>query len=112
MEGKRLKELRRQKGFTLDTLSERTGISKSYLSLIERDIQSNPSLGILHRLAKTFGVEVEDLVRDEMEKGTVTITKSTPIINCTINVEIGLPMEELSTQKLEQIKEFIKILKE
>lgn len=112
MDGKRVKELRRRKGFTLDTLSERTGISKSYLSLIERDIQSNPSLDILHRLAKTFEVDVEDLVRFEKDEGTVVISNPAASIRGTFKVEIELPAEDMSPKKLERIKEFIQTLKE
>ncbi|WP_404330878.1 helix-turn-helix domain-containing protein [Mesobacillus maritimus] len=111
MDGKKLKELRRRKGFTLDTLSERTGISKSYLSLIERDIQSNPSLDILHRIAKTFGVEVEELVRTKREGNGETFSISTSAVKSTFKIEVELPIDELNPQKLEQIKEFIQALK-
>ncbi|MGM0902165.1 MAG: helix-turn-helix domain-containing protein [Bacillota bacterium] len=111
MDGKRLKELRRRKGFTLDTLSERTGISKSYLSLIERDIQTNPSLDILHRLAKTFDVQVEELVKTETEGPSVALVHSDPTVKSTFKVEIELPVEEVNARKLEQIKEFIETLK-
>ncbi|SEM94360.1 DNA-binding transcriptional regulator, XRE-family HTH domain [Mesobacillus persicus] len=112
MDGKWLKELRRRKGFTLDTLSERTGISKSYLSLIERDIQTNPSLDILHRLAKTFEVDVEDLVRFDKDEGTVVISKSPIQIKGTFKFEIELSAEDMSPRKLEQIKGLIQTLKE
>jgi XRE family transcriptional regulator, master regulator for biofilm formation len=111
MDGKRLKELRRRKGFTLDTLSEQTGISKSYLSLIERDIQSNPSLDILHRLAKTFDVQVEELVKIEKEDRSVGLTNSAPTVKGIIKVEIELQVEDMNSRKLEQIKEFIEKLK-
>jgi XRE family transcriptional regulator, master regulator for biofilm formation len=113
MGGKRLKELRRRKGFTLDTLSERTGISKSYLSLIERDIHSNPSLDILHKIAKTFDVEVEDLVRTEKNEEKVILTNNlNPSIKSTFKLEIELSAEEMSPERLEQIKEFIQTLKQ
>ena len=112
MDGKRLKELRKKKGYSLDKLSERTGISKSYLSLIERDIQSNPSLDILNRIAKTFEIEVEELVWEEKE----VITGGTPVpdlqIKSSLKIEIVLPLEDLTPQKLEQIHELIKTLKE
>jgi XRE family transcriptional regulator, master regulator for biofilm formation len=111
MDGKRLKELRRRKGFTLDTLSEQTGISKSYLSLIERDIQSNPSLDILHRLAKTFEVQVEELVKSKEESPLVDVAHPESSVKSTIKFEIEISFEEMNTRKLEQIKEFIEILK-
>ncbi|MBY0098267.1 helix-turn-helix domain-containing protein [Mesobacillus maritimus] len=112
MDGKRLKELRRRKGFTLDTLSERTGISKSYLSLIERDIQSNPSLDILHKLAKTFDVQVEELVKLGEEDTPATGLASPDLtVKATFKVEIELPVGQMNSMKLEKIQEFIELLK-
>jgi len=111
MDGKLLKELRRRRGFTLDSLSERTGISKSYLSLIERDIHTNPSLDILHRIAKTFEVEVEELVKSEKEGTPVGLANPNSPVKSTFKVEIELPLEKMNPRKLEQIKEFIETLK-
>ncbi len=62
MDGKKIKILRDEKGISLSKLSEMTGISKSYLSLLEREIQTNPGLDILEKLAATFDVEVDELV--------------------------------------------------
>ncbi|MCM3585502.1 helix-turn-helix domain-containing protein [Mesobacillus maritimus] len=112
MDGKKLKSLRRSKGYTLDTLSDQTGISKSYLSLIERDIQSNPSLDILYKLAKTLGTEVEELIKSEREEQTIQYEQSSPSINSTIKIEIELPLEAITFQKLEQIQQLIEIIKE
>jgi XRE family transcriptional regulator, master regulator for biofilm formation len=111
MDGKRLKDLRRKKGYSLDMLSERTGISKSYLSLIERDIHTNPSLDILHRIARTFEVDVEELVKFEKEGTVVEIANYNPSVKSTFKVEIELSVDEMSPQKLEQIKDFIETLK-
>ncbi|MBY0122948.1 helix-turn-helix domain-containing protein [Bacillus sp. S/N-304-OC-R1] len=67
MVGMRIKRLRIEKGFSINELSEKAGVSKSYLSYIERGIQQNPSLLVLSRLAKTLDTDVEDLL-DQTEK--------------------------------------------
>ncbi len=61
----RIKQLRLLKGYSINTLSEKTGVSKSYLSYIERGIQKNPSLQILSKLANALGTTVEDLLEED-----------------------------------------------
>lgn len=109
MDGKKLKELRKNNGLTLSRLSELTGISKSYLSLIERDIQKNPSLDILQRIARNLNMEVEDLVRQE--RGDVEVVfNGKQSIKSTFKVEIEFSDDQINPQKLQQIKELIDAL--
>lgn len=56
----RLKRLRELKGMTLEQLAERTGLTKSYLSKVERGI-SVPSIATALRVADAFAVGVGDL---------------------------------------------------
>lgn len=60
----RIKQLRKLRGYSINELSMKAGISKSYLSYIERGIQKNPSLHILSKLANTLGTTVEDLLEE------------------------------------------------
>lgn len=62
MVGTRLKYFRRIKEYSISELSEKTGISKSYLSYIERGIQKNPSLQIVSKLASALGITVDELM--------------------------------------------------
>ncbi|MCQ6275199.1 helix-turn-helix domain-containing protein [Bacillus sp. V3B] len=64
----RMKYLRLQRGYSISKLSEKTGISKSYLSYIERGIQKNPSLHILSRLANSLDTTLEDLLDDHKQQ--------------------------------------------
>lgn len=57
-----LKELRIKNNLTIMQVEVKTGISNSYISLIERN-KRKPSLGILHKLAKIYKVTTEDLLR-------------------------------------------------
>jgi len=59
--GERVLAIRRQRGFMLREVSERTGASIAMLSMIERG-RSNPSIGTLHALADAFGVRMSELL--------------------------------------------------
>ncbi|MBY8858953.1 XRE family transcriptional regulator [Nocardia sp. CA2R105] len=59
--GPRLRELRRRSGFTLTTLSERTGIPISTLSRLESG-QRKPGLDLLLPLARAYRVPLDELV--------------------------------------------------
>ncbi|MCD7033167.1 helix-turn-helix domain-containing protein [Metabacillus sp. GX 13764] len=65
MIGERIRQLRRMKGYSLSELAELAGVSKSYLSYIERDIQKNPSLQFLTKIAETLDTDVNDLLHDK-----------------------------------------------
>ena len=56
----RLKRLREIKGITLEELAVRTGLTKSYLSKVERGV-SVPSVSTALRLAEAFETGVGDL---------------------------------------------------
>lgn len=64
MIGKRIQQYRKQRRLSLNELAFRAGVAKSYLSSIERNIQSNPSIEILIKVATVLGVEIEALIRD------------------------------------------------
>ncbi|RWR15041.1 helix-turn-helix domain-containing protein [Siminovitchia fortis] len=68
MIGLHIKELREQQGYSLSKLAEKAGISKSYLSYIERDMQKNPSLQVLSKIARPLGVTVEQLLQESIQK--------------------------------------------
>jgi transcriptional regulator with XRE-family HTH domain len=57
--GRRIKTLRRRRGFTLDTVSKRTGLSTGLLSQIENG-SVGPSLASLWKISLTFGVKIGD----------------------------------------------------
>lgn len=63
--GKRIREIRRSKGFSLSELAEMAGVSKSYLSYIERNVQKNPSLQFLTKISETLKIEVNELLQPE-----------------------------------------------
>ncbi|MFS0638306.1 helix-turn-helix transcriptional regulator [Mesobacillus foraminis] len=62
MIGKNIFEIRKSRGLSLSELSERSGISKSYLSNIERNIHQNPSIQILEKVAFVLKVDLNALL--------------------------------------------------
>jgi XRE family transcriptional regulator of biofilm formation len=68
MIGKRVKELRLEKGLTLTELANQAGVAKSYLSSIERDKQSNPSIHFLEKICAVLGVPVESFLQDQKKQ--------------------------------------------
>ena len=58
--GERLRAIRRLRRCTLRTVSERSGLSESFLSQVERG-RSSASIGSLRRIAEALGVTVADL---------------------------------------------------
>lgn len=62
MIGKIIYETRKEKGLTLSELAERAKISKSYLSNIERNINQNPSIQVVRRIAEVLNIELDILL--------------------------------------------------
>jgi XRE family transcriptional regulator, master regulator for biofilm formation len=65
MIGKNIQELRKKKGLSLSELAERANMSKSYLSNIERNVNQNPSIQILEKLAKVLDVDFRTLIHSD-----------------------------------------------
>ena len=63
---RRVRELRSAQGFSLDALAERSGVSRSNISLIER-AQSSPTAVVLDKLSAGLGVTVASLFDDSRE---------------------------------------------
>ncbi|WP_066175953.1 helix-turn-helix domain-containing protein [Bacillus marinisedimentorum] len=68
MIGERVKRYRKERGLSLTELADRAGVAKSYLSSIERNIQSNPSIQFLEKISSVLGINVETLLLDEANK--------------------------------------------
>ena len=60
----RLRSLRADRGLTLDGLAERTGVSRSMISLVERG-ESSPTAAVLDKLAAGLGVTLASLFADK-----------------------------------------------
>ena len=60
--GRRVKKLRRDRGWSLEELASASGVSRSMLSEIERQ-RANPTLSVTYRIARAFGLSLQDLLQ-------------------------------------------------
>lgn len=60
---RRVRQLRDGAGYSLEALAERSGVSRSNISLIERG-QSSPTAAVLDKLAAALGVTLASLFED------------------------------------------------
>ncbi|CAM4111410.1 helix-turn-helix domain-containing protein [Paenibacillus alkaliterrae] len=65
MIGERIKSLREKKGYSITKLADLAGVSKSYLSYIERNMQNNPSLKVMAKIAAPLDSNIEYLLGEE-----------------------------------------------
>lgn len=70
-----LRAVRRQRGLTLAILAEQTGLTKSYLSKIERQ-QSTPSIAVALRVARALDVDVAQLFSDRSADETIVVDRA------------------------------------
>jgi XRE family transcriptional regulator, master regulator for biofilm formation len=70
MLGRKIYEIRKQRGLSLTELAERAKISKSYLSNIERDINKNPSIQVIKRIAFVLDTDLKALINTEILEET------------------------------------------
>jgi transcriptional regulator with XRE-family HTH domain len=75
--GERLRELRQSRELTLKQVSEETGLSLSFLSLIERD-KVSISVDNLEHLARYYGIRMVTLFQD-VQDSSVLVTRKAQI---------------------------------
>ncbi len=69
--GQRIREIRRERELTLKQLADKSGLTLTYLSDVERN-QTRPSLKALLRIAGALEVSMADLLSGVEEFGTAT----------------------------------------
>ncbi len=79
--GSRLGDFRKRKKMTLDELSSKSGVSKSILSQIERNI-SNPTISTVMRIAEALDETLSGFLMDidERKFSSIENSKETPLI--------------------------------
>lgn len=68
MIGERVKAYRKELKLSLSEVANRAGVSKSYLSALERDLQSNPSIQFLEKIAAVLHITIDDLIHDKADQ--------------------------------------------
>lgn len=70
--GTRLRNLRRQRGWTLENLANRARVSEAYLSRLEGG-ERQPSLAVLFSLAQAFGISLPSLFEPPQDATCVVV---------------------------------------
>jgi transcriptional regulator with XRE-family HTH domain len=71
----RLRQLRKQRGWTLEQLATASGVSRSMLSQIERG-QANPTLAVAFRIARAFDRSLGDLLDEPNSLSPISVIRS------------------------------------
>ncbi|MFG2180803.1 helix-turn-helix domain-containing protein [Streptomyces abikoensis] len=71
----RVRQLRKERLMTLEVLAERAGVTKSYLSKVERG-QSTPSIAVAAALARALDVHLDSLFTEAEQLADVTVTRA------------------------------------
>ncbi|WCK55314.1 XRE family transcriptional regulator [Aneurinibacillus sp. Ricciae_BoGa-3] len=72
--GKNVKQVRKEKELTLEELSERSGVSRSMLSQIERE-EKNPTLQVACQIAEALKVTLSQLLGQQENREVIVIRK-------------------------------------
>lgn len=94
--GERIRERRKELGLSLEELAARTGLTASFLSLIERNI-NNPSLDSLYRIAEALDVPPFYFSADELSASPVP---SNPVVRHDERVQITFPPGDVTSELL------------
>lgn len=73
--GLRVRNLRREIGYTLEELAERSTVSRAMLSKVERS-EKSPTLSIIVRIAKGLNVTLSSLLGSHPDAGELFIVRS------------------------------------
>jgi transcriptional regulator with XRE-family HTH domain len=65
---KRLRALRKERGWTQETAAEKSGVGYKLFQLYELGIKQNPGLLTLEKIARGFGLDVSELLAPNLPK--------------------------------------------
>lgn len=100
----RIKDLRKQKGYSIRKLSKLSNVSKSYIEDLEKGNKNNPTLDKLLSIATTLDVNIKDLfytqfdienLKEEMYRkideyglNSLEVMEISHVIDLLINIEM------------------------
>ncbi|MGE7683264.1 helix-turn-helix domain-containing protein [Peribacillus simplex] len=68
MIGYRVKLLREERKMSISELSAKSGVAKSYISSLERNLQTNPTILVLEKIARILCIKVDALLNERADK--------------------------------------------
>lgn len=103
----RVRVLRKERGWSLDSLAQASGVSRSMLSQIERG-QANPTLAVAFRIARAFGLTLADLVEAPAAASAIQIIRADDKAH-TYRSDSQCQIRTLSPLNLEKDVEFYEL---
>ncbi|PGK22486.1 transcriptional regulator [Priestia megaterium] len=103
MIGQRVREMRMEKRLSLSELAKRTKITKSYLSNIERNICTNPTIDVIQKLASGFKVHPSALLNWKEDKKASQSTNGS--LEC-----IKSKMNFMDDEQLRELKDYADVI--
>lgn len=73
--GARVRQLRTERDWSLESLAHASGVSRSMLSQIERE-QANPTLAVTLRIAQAFGMLLSDLLESPGVASSIAVIRA------------------------------------
>ncbi|MHA7139552.1 helix-turn-helix domain-containing protein [Rossellomorea arthrocnemi] len=64
MIGTNISNIRKRRGLTLSELADRSKVSKSYLSNLERNLNQNPSIQVIEKIAGVLNVNLNAILHE------------------------------------------------
>lgn len=71
MIGDIIRKKRKERGMSLSELSRMTGVSKSYLSYIERGMKRNPSIDVIKRIFQSLNLPITTITSNDERTSSV-----------------------------------------
>jgi transcriptional regulator with XRE-family HTH domain len=72
--GERVRAIRRERGWTLEVLAQRSGVSRAMISKLERG-EKNPTLVVAAKVAEGLGMNLSELVGVEEKRKVVVVPR-------------------------------------
>jgi transcriptional regulator with XRE-family HTH domain len=77
--GERVRALRRERGWTLEHVAERSGVSRAMISKLERG-EKNPTLVVAAKVAEGLGVSLSRLLGMEERRSVVVVPREARMV--------------------------------
>lgn len=104
---RRIRELRNARKWSLESLAERSGVSRSMLSEIERG-RANPTLAVTLKIARAFEISLSDLVDTTITPPQIEVVRADDQ-NSLYRQDRDCEIRTLSPLQLEKDVEFYEI---
>lgn len=106
MIGTNIGKIRKLRGYTLSELAEKAKISKSYLSNIERNVNKNPSIEVIKKLARVLDVDLNILLKTDAKANSLQLPDKEWLELIDELKESGIDKENIKEYRV--LLEFIK----